>query len=790
MRIFFLFFLVILLNFSGNAQQYVKDSVMRQYAANYNTPKEIIYTSFNKNIFFAGEKIWFKNYVLNGFNRKPFVETTNLYIELFDPNGKLVTRKLYRVTNGVCSGDILVPISATSGYYTFKAYTAWSRNFSDAAFIKQIEVSGTKANAVSNSIIDSSIKVSFHPEGGSIIAGIENIIAFKATDAHGYGIAMQGEIKNQQKTISAIQTSEYGTGTLRYTPAVNEVLTAVISFNGRKQEFALPLISDGLQLHLVNVVNKKLQIAVKTSQQKLLLQQPKTVYILFHRQGYSQLFSLLLNGQRTAENLSIPISGMRSGVWHVSLLDENGELLNDRPVFINNDCNDQLVVMAKRQKDSLHVNISMDTITASKLIDGLSVSILPVSKTNNSTVNMSARYLLAGDLGSSVENVDGYFNGCEIVNTDALDELLLANTITPQQWKKILNNKPFNIQFPFEHGLVVKGEVLGYKPSAKPRSVFLFSLLNDFYIPVTISDDGKFELKDLNLKDSSIMNINATSTSEKKFFKGLNVLANNLNYDSTDIIVPHPLRVKYNIPVEQAIVDTNIYHILEDVKVTAKIPSGDVFERDPLVMPGDKKYKVNAAALNRYHSLIQLLQSEFGIRIGTDSNGNPTANMGRGEGSFLLKYQPTLVVDGIIMQDLSYLNVINVIDVEAIAVNKDGNAMLGSRGAGGSIIIKLRNNLDNIYDNSFESTMVGRVMVKGYATPSVYSRPKYLTGFSNPRYAPYLSVYFDPSIQPVKGASESKFWFPRELKEFMLKVEGITTEGEIISFEKKIIVQE
>jgi hypothetical protein len=51
------------------------------------------------------------------------------YLELYDPKGKLLTRLKLKFSNGMTSGQIILPDYLPTGAYTLKPFTLWMRNF-------------------------------------------------------------------------------------------------------------------------------------------------------------------------------------------------------------------------------------------------------------------------------------------------------------------------------------------------------------------------------------------------------------------------------------------------------------------------------------------------------------------------------------------------------------------------------------------------------------------------------------------------------------------------------------
>lgn len=77
------------------------DAAIKNLEENYSQEK--IYILFNKESYIAGETIWFKAFVLDGY--KPSSISTNLFVELYDKDKKKIDKKLLPVFKGQSDGS-------------------------------------------------------------------------------------------------------------------------------------------------------------------------------------------------------------------------------------------------------------------------------------------------------------------------------------------------------------------------------------------------------------------------------------------------------------------------------------------------------------------------------------------------------------------------------------------------------------------------------------------------------------------------------------------------------------
>lgn len=86
---------------------------------------EYLYLSVDKPFYVSGEDLWYGLYMLNPEQRVSGIA----YVELNDSDGETVVRQRLNLGEGVVAGDLALPASLETGYYTLRAYTRWNLGF-------------------------------------------------------------------------------------------------------------------------------------------------------------------------------------------------------------------------------------------------------------------------------------------------------------------------------------------------------------------------------------------------------------------------------------------------------------------------------------------------------------------------------------------------------------------------------------------------------------------------------------------------------------------------------------
>lgn len=177
---FFLFFL--------NATRiYAQDPAEKLAGLNKSLPIEKVYLHLDRENYTAGEIIWFNCYLYSDY--LPDTISTTVFVEFINQSSLTLVKKVSPVVNGSSSGQIELPDSLTTGWYTIRAYTVTMLNQPDYLFNRRIFVYGKKAPSLP--VADMFLRLEFFPEGGNFVSGLNNTIAFKLTDAN--GLPLQGK---------------------------------------------------------------------------------------------------------------------------------------------------------------------------------------------------------------------------------------------------------------------------------------------------------------------------------------------------------------------------------------------------------------------------------------------------------------------------------------------------------------------------------------------------------------------------------------------------------------------
>ena len=212
-----------------------------------NQPIQKVHLHFDRESYTAGETAWFKAYLLSDY--LPDTISSTLYVELLSKDASILNRKVLPVILGASSGQIDIPDSLMTGSYTIRAYTqTMYQQAPDYVFKKGVFING-KNTAPSLSGSDNKIRLSFFPEGGNLVTGFSNNVAFKAVEADGRPAAVRAQVRDSRGTIIT-DISDYhdGMGMFELLPRSGEKYYVQI---GSEKYFLPDPVNQGITVNMI-----------------------------------------------------------------------------------------------------------------------------------------------------------------------------------------------------------------------------------------------------------------------------------------------------------------------------------------------------------------------------------------------------------------------------------------------------------------------------------------------------------------------------------------------------------
>ncbi|MDR0937754.1 MAG: TonB-dependent receptor plug domain-containing protein [Mediterranea sp.] len=153
MRTFALLLGCLLLYVPNLSAQTLSDTIVANFSLLQRMPQEKLYLHLDKPFYGAGEKLWFKGYLLNATTHREDTKSNFIITELINRSDSVVLRKKVRRDSlGVFSNAFTLPATLPAGDYYLRGYTEWMRNAGPDFFYTRDVTIG---NAIDNTILSS-----------------------------------------------------------------------------------------------------------------------------------------------------------------------------------------------------------------------------------------------------------------------------------------------------------------------------------------------------------------------------------------------------------------------------------------------------------------------------------------------------------------------------------------------------------------------------------------------------------------------------------------------------------
>ena len=780
-------------------------------------PQEKIYIHFDKPYYSIGEQVWFKTYLVDASNHRPDTYSKVIYVELIDPTNKLVKTKTLKVSNGAAAGNFDLNEDINPGVYTIRSYTNFMRNFESAFFFqKKINILTTDSSREisvdhSNQEFDDNIASSkelpeldlqFFPEGGHMVDGLLNYIAFKAVDSNGKSVDVEGQIiRKNRDVVSQFRASKFGMGVFVLKPEKNEEYFAVVNYNGERREYNLPISQPkGLTMHISDL-GAKYRIMLYSN-----LSENESNDVLIIGQQRSSIFCNIalakINNVAIAE-VSKDLIG--EGIAQFTVFNDKGYPLIERIVY-NSTNHPKQTLKTKlnsesfQKRDEVLLNLSIDELTDDEIARmSISITDTELVKASPYANNIGSHLLLSSDLKGNIENPGYYFDPNEPERLKHLDNLMITQGWRRFTWNNILNDSLPILKYHLEDGLSLKGSITGSGLKSKtPETIVTLSSLDPgtlLYEEAKTNKEGDFVFTGLDFSSSKdlIIQANKPGTKERGNYK---IEIDKYRSHPFDTILSSKVSSsslrEYKAYIDQRSINKTIdsaYNFGDDViileGIDVKATKNSVLEdshRPELdyVKPSQRLDFNELPSARQYSNILEVIRGNVpGVVIsGRFPNhrivirGMKTIQNGTSEPMYLLNGMPV---------DFNMLYNISPQEVDFVDILKGPSAAVyGIRGANGVIAVYTKNELsipNNGTQGIINYTHPGFDVAKEFYAPK-YDKKK--EEHVKPDYR--ITLYWNPDIvlSENKKSQDLTFYTCDKNSYYQIEIQGITSSGKPI----------
>ena len=853
----------VLLYFSSLSAQTMQDTIIANFSLMERIPKEKLYLHLDKPFYGAGEKIWFKGYLVNAITHQNNAQSNFIITELINRSDSIVERKKIRRDSLGFHNAFTLPATLPAGDYYLRGYSNWMLNEDpDFFFSRNIKIGNSIDNTIVSSIeyqqeddthytakikftsnvqavfenttikylylengkiknkgkkktdengwisislpdlkspvarrievefddpqyiykrtfhlpvFTNDFDVKFFPEGGALLSIPHQNVAFKAQGADGFSKEVEGFLFNSKgDTLTNFRSEHNGMGIFTMNPVNNETYYVTVRTNDSiTKRFDLPAIEPkGISIamsHYKQEIRYEIQKTEAT-------EWPQKLFLLAHTRGKLAILQPI-NPKRTFGKMNDSL--FTEGITHFMLIDEQGNALSERLIFVPDHKPNQWQITAdqptygKREKVSLQIAAKDNEGNPVEGTFSVSITDRKSIQPDSLADNILSNLLLTSDLKGYVEDPAYYFLNQDARTLRSIDYLMMIHGWRRHKMENVLRTPSLNFTNYIEKGQTISGRIMGFfGANVKKGPICVLAPKYNIIATTETDEKGQF-IVNTSFRDSTTFLVQART---KKGFAGVDILMDPPQYPvathkapyfngATTFMEDYLMNTRDQYYMEGGM---RVYN-LKEVTVTAKrerpssksIYTGGIntytVEEDRLQGYGQTAFD----AASRLPSVTITNGSEIHIR----NNSEPAI----------------IVIDDIVYEDASdILKDIQVSDMSSISLLRGADAViLGPRASGGAVVITLKDPR-NLPARPAQGIITYTPL--GYSESVEFYHPTYDTPEKkNAQRSDFRStVYWNPELRlDAEGKATIEYYTPDSTAPEDIIIEGVDKNGKV-----------
>ncbi len=754
--------ILLLLNVGLSFGQDINSIVSKFNDYTTQNPIEKVYLHLDKPYYMAGEVVYIKAYLTDAHLNEDVVSRI-IYVELSDTSKQIVKRILLYSDKKEFAGQIELPDSLPSNYYHLRAYTNWMRNAGeDFFFHSDIFIGNPALQNSSVKVYDYDYHVDFFPEGGHLLSGVENRVAFKALGSDGYGVDVTGLLKDDTgQVLLQFQSTHLGMGRFSFIPDENRTYSISTISKGMNKEYKLTSNTEGIQMSVSQTENE-FCLTFRTVEPIL-----DSIYLVAQsRQTVCYASKGLLQEQE--KRMIIPKKHFPSGITQLTLF-RGSRPVSERLIFIDRNDNLHISLMTDKNKygdrEKVKLHIQIQDMEGSPVEGSFSLSVTDdkVISPSIGKQNIKGSLLLDTDLKGFVENPGWYFDEDSPERAEALDILLCTQGWRRFSWEEITADAMHPI-YPVEDDFKVTGKLVDMlgRPVKNGSVILLSNDKRDIPDFATTDEEGRFGFIGFNCTDTTKLFLQGRNKKGGRVFLDikLDTIDTKAHQTYKPLIPQIVAREKREDYLEQAVLqkkyEENIWMInLPEISV---VEMRSKEEKEKMIWNNMFSKKISDKQLNKNLPLKSVLKHVL-------FNTSP--------GIWILDGMEVAYES---LQSLLESPAYYIESIEIISEKSGTAAYWGARGMFGAVIIKMKSPLAIMKDNEINPPGLILHNPEGYCIRKEFYMPAYDKPEIKDNPTPDLrtTIYWNPIIKTDKnGKATVEFYTADEVKTYSYVLEGI-----------------
>ena len=650
----------------------------------------------------------------------------------------------------------------------------------------------------------------FLPEGGALVAGIEQVVAFKAVGVDGHAVEVEGVVQTKQgEKVCEIRTEHDGMGKFTITAKPNEIYIATLSTkDGVSRSFTLPAANASgcvVRLSPESDLRKLLQVFTTGDYPRANL-----VAIIQSRGIVNYVVEDL------SHPLRIPLDKLRSGVAQVSVVDKvSRKVVAQRLFFVRGKVASATISpnvgrFAPRERVQLDFAVRNSEGNAVKGDFVVSVTDADLLKEDKNTDNIFSYMLLNSELKGHIENPKYYFEAEDDQRNEHLDLVMLTHGWRRYQVDALLSGKRPVRTKPFESEQSITGGVKSTIGKTRNTSVMIFRNRSEYLGVHDLNSSNRFFITGVDSPDTTtyiLQALNRNGSSDR-----VRIKVDPYVYPSSPTIARSLFQKPKSVSLTEEYMMRSKQTYFEDggmpvvdidaVEIVARrIQTYDYSSslNDFNTVSGDMSRFVSIFdALQRFRQLVvegnnvyvsssKLTQSAISASHDGGDAGNGDNSDGGG-GTDIVEVEvdmgdktdlmPAVYVNGQQM-DMGVIDAYPMSEVISVSyLDKFESMAAGMSSETGAIILHVK---DINAREKFLINSMAEVIVPGYANPVEFYAPDYSVQNDPNKRDNRTTIAWVPSLQSNSmGDASMSFWTADRSSNYRVVIEGITADGELL----------
>ncbi len=444
-------------------------------------PAERLFVQTDRRHYLPGQTVWLTAFLRNETDLTPSNLSELVILELMDAKGQIIFTSQVVAQNGTGSGQLDLPRQLPRGSYTLHAYTAWQQAAGQPGSSQQLSVFGQQAGVAATA--QAGTQVNFYPEGGYLVAGFANRLAFTLSDK-GKPLNTLLEIFDEMDNpVVAARPLHEGRGMLELQPEPGASYYARV--NGER--YNLPIVlPEGLVMEVAKPQQGQVGVTIQAAARRKVL--------LVGTLRGSMYFAAEHHLKPGSNSISIPVDNMPGGVLQLSLFDEAGVGHAERLVFVNRHKQLQVYLSPSKTtyqpREQVELMIKVTDEKGRPVQGQFALAVTDADQQNREDIR--AGLLLQPDLKEPVANAARYFDPGNAKATEQLDLLLLTAGWRRFSWAEVYYNR-YEAPSTTPAKAVVSGVVVDATSGRPLSDIKIQNRVQG--IKATTGADGRFTIK-------------------------------------------------------------------------------------------------------------------------------------------------------------------------------------------------------------------------------------------------------------------------------------------------------